>query len=44
MGLAVGLSIAALVVVTIVVVIAGYFIYKKYGKYRNSSYEPLSAE
>ena len=43
-GLAVGLSITALVVVTIVIVIAGYFIYRKYGKYGTSSYEPLSPD
>ena len=33
-GLAVGLTIAALVILTVVVVIAGFFIYKKFGKYK----------
>lgn len=43
-SLAVGLSVAALVVVILVVIVAGYFIYRKYGRYSQSSYEPLSVD
>ncbi len=41
-GLAVGLTFVVLLVIGLVVVVAGYFIYRKYGKYRDS-YQPLSS-
>ena len=42
-GLAVGLTLLVLVILTVVIVIAGIFIYKRYGKYR-TNYEVLPTD
>ena len=42
-GLAVGLTIAAVVIITVIIIVAGYFIWAKYRK-QHSTYESLPSE